>query len=358
MSHVGPRRPAPSQIHWRIAFTVLAGVLLGACSTLPTDIRDYGSLTQAIELSDTPFIPQERYQCGPAALLTVLSVSNATPPLDEVVERVYLPGSRGSLQAEITATVRAYGRIPYVVDAGMSAIASEIRAGRPVMVLQNLGVSWLPRWHYSVVVGIDPLTDQVVLRSGTDARRKTPTNTFLRTWGRGDYWGLVVLRPGEMPANPEPQRYLQAIAGLEATGRYHDALSGYDAALTRWPNNAVALYGAATASYQLGQLVPAIEYYQRILVAEPGHLSARNNLAYALFDSGYYEDALRNIQEMIARADEDDPLRSHYLASRDELCARVSVIDPPVAKAKAYCTCTHECVTTSESMALQDISRK
>jgi tetratricopeptide (TPR) repeat protein len=336
MSHAGPRRPAHRQIHWRTTFTVIAGMVLGACSTLPSDVRNYGTLTQAIELGDTPFIPQERYQCGPAALLTVLSVSNATPPLDEVVERVYLPGSQGSLQAEITATVRAYGRVPYVIDAGMSAIASEIQAGRPVMVLQNLGVSWLPRWHYAVVVGIDPLADQVVLRSGTDARRKTPTNTFLRTWGRSDYWGLVVLRPGEMPAIPEPQRYLQAIAGLEATGRY-DALTGYGAALRRWPDNTVALYGAATANYQLRQFAPAIEYYQEILVAQPAHLSARNNLAYALFESGDYEDALQTIQEVIARADEDDPLRGLYLASRDELCARVSVIDPPVDAAKVHC---------------------
>jgi len=337
MSCAGPRRPAHPQIRWRTAFIALAGMLLGACSTLPDDIRDYGTLTQVIELSDTPFIPQERYQCGPAALLTVLSVSGATPPLDEVVERVYLPASRGSLQAEITATVRAYGRVPYVIDAGMSAIASEIQAGRPVMVLQNLGVSWLPRWHYSVVVGIDPLADQVVLRSGTDARRKTPANTFLRTWSRSDYWGLVVLRPGEMPANPEPQRYLQAIAGLEATGRYNDALTGYAAALTRWPDNTVALYGAATANYQLGHLATAIEYYRRILVAQPGNLSARNNLAYALFESGYHLDALQNIQEVIARADEDDPLRGEYLESRDELCARTSVIDPPVGNAKIYC---------------------
>lgn len=342
MSDAGPRRPAHSHIRWHTVFTVLAGTVLAACSTVPDTVRDYGALTQTIELSDTPFIPQERYQCGPAALLTVLSVADATPPLDEVVERVYLPGSRGSLQAEITATVRAYGRIPYVIDASMSAIASEIQAGRPVMVLQNLGVSWLPRWHYSVVVGINPLADQVVLRSGTDARRKTSTNTFLRTWSRSDYWGLVVLRPGELPANPEPQRYLQAVAGLEETGRYHDALSGYDAALTRWPDSTVALYGVATANYQLGQLAPAIESYQRILVTEPDHLSARNNMAYALFESGYYVDALVNIQEVILRADEDDPLLGQYLASRDELCARVSIIDPPVDKAESHCTTAGE----------------
>jgi hypothetical protein len=338
MSHAGRRRPAHPQIRWRSAFIALAGTLLGACSTLPDDIRDYGTLTQAIELSDTPFIPQERYQCGPAALLTVLSVSDITPPLDELVERVYLPGGHGSLQAEITATVRPYGRIPYVLDAGMSALASEIQAGRPVMVLQNLGVSWSPRWHYAVVVGIDPLANQVILRSGTDARRTTPANPFLRTWSRSDYWGLVVLRPGEMPANPEPRRYLQAIAGLEATGRYDDALTGYGAALSRWPDNTVALYGAATANYQLGHPATAIEYYRKILLAEPSHLSARNNLAYALFESGYHLDALQNIQEVISRADEHDPMRGQYLASRDELCARASGIDPPVESARIYCT--------------------
>ncbi|MGB5345137.1 MAG: PA2778 family cysteine peptidase, partial [Woeseia sp.] len=178
-------------------------LLSTACSTIPASVKDYGTLSGPLELVDTPFFPQQAYQCGPAALMTVLTESGVDTSVEQLVDQVYLPARQGSLQSEILAASRAAERLPYVIDTSMSAIVAELAAGRPVLILQNLSVGWAPLWHYAVVVGVDPHNDEIVLRSGTDARRIMRTAVFLRTWRRSDYWGIVTLRPGELPARPD-----------------------------------------------------------------------------------------------------------------------------------------------------------
>src|SRR3569623_1363896 len=127
-------------------------------------------LTHAVELDAVPFFPQERYQCGPAALATVLAWSGAAVTADQLVPQVYLPARQGSLQPELLAAARRYQRLPYVLEPDLAALLREVGAGHPVLVLQNLGLSWAPRWHNAVVVGYDLARDEVVLRSGAGRR--------------------------------------------------------------------------------------------------------------------------------------------------------------------------------------------
>ena len=60
----------------------------------------------AVELSQVPFFPQKRYQCGPAALATVLNWSGVAATPEQLVDEVYLPQRHGSLQVEMTAATR------------------------------------------------------------------------------------------------------------------------------------------------------------------------------------------------------------------------------------------------------------
>jgi tetratricopeptide (TPR) repeat protein len=250
---------------------------------------------RAIELEDTPFYPQERYQCGPAALATVLAQSGAPASLDDIVGKVYLPGRQGSLQLELLAATRTEGRLPYVIDGSFAAIWRELERGRPVLVLQNLGVAVMPRWHYAVVVGIDAERGEVVLRSGTDRRRVTPSRTFLHTWRRGGYWGMVALAPAELPAAPDRSRYFEAIAALEQAGRADEAAIAWRTALEHWPGDSVALFGLANSRLVLGDYPAAEEAYRDLLEREPDMIVARNNLALALAEQGRYDAALREI---------------------------------------------------------------
>jgi tetratricopeptide (TPR) repeat protein len=272
---------------------------LTGCASIPDAVRSLPN-DVSTELDGTPFFPQERFQCGPAALTTTLLASGADVRLDDIVDAVFLPGKEGSLQLELVAAARRYDRLPYVIDGTLAAIQAELEAGRPVLVLQNLGVAAIPRWHYAVVVGIDAENQDVVLRSGTERRHETPIMTFLRTWRRGDYWGLVLLRPGELPATIDRQQYFSTITALDAIGRHDAAADAWRAAVQHWPTDLVALFGLANAEYGRGSLLAAENSYRALLDIDASHVAARNNLAWVLAEQGRFEDARQEIIEALA----------------------------------------------------------
>ena len=295
-------------------------VVLAGCAPIPQTVSELPVSAPAIELDDTPFYPQERYQCGPAALTTVLAKSGAEVSLEDIVDKVYLPGRQGSLQVELLAAARTEGRLPYVIDGTLEAVWKELGAGRPVLVLQNLGVSAIPRWHYAVVVGIDAERGEIVLRSGTDQRRVTPIRTYLQTWRRGGYWGMVVVAPGELPAAVDRSRYFEAIAALEQTGRTEEAAVAWQTALQQWPGDTVALFGLANAYLAQAEYAAAETAYRDLLEHDGKLNAARNNLALALAEQGEFDAAIEEIG--VAISANSDPALEKELRSTEAMIRR------------------------------------
>jgi tetratricopeptide (TPR) repeat protein len=274
-------------------------VFATGCATIPDHIRQLPEQTQAIELHDTPFFPQERFQCGPAALATVLVSSGVEASVTDLVDKVYLPGREGSLQVELLAATRTSGRIPYLLDGTLASLYAELDLNSPVLVLQNLGVAALPRWHYAVVVGIDPSAKTVILRSGTDERRVTSIRTFLHTWRRSDYWAMVALQPGEIPAKVERVRYLAAIAAFEQAGQQAGMTSVWQASEARWPTDSLVLLGLANSHYVEGDYAAAEVVLQKLLELDEGNPIARNNLAMALIKQKNYGAAMQQVERAL-----------------------------------------------------------
>ena len=279
-------------------------------------VSNYGPAPSPLELVDTPFYSQQQFQCGPAALMTVLTASGVSTTLDAVSQQVYLPARQGSLQSEILAASRAAERIPYVLMPELSSITGELATGRPVLVLLNLGVSWAPRWHYAVVVGTDAGSEQTVLRSGTDERRVMRTPVFLRTWKRSNFWAMSILRPGELPANPDRSRYIEAVAGLEQTGHPLAARDAWQAGLSQWPDDSVLLFGLANSHYALGNFSEAERLFLVMLRIDDESLIARNNLAMTLAAQGRNREALEQIDTALSRVG-DSPLLDELLDTRN-----------------------------------------
>jgi tetratricopeptide (TPR) repeat protein len=278
-----------------------ASVLLAACVLL-SGCATRGPLLEprdgVVELDATPFFPQARHECGPAALATVLGASLAPVTPEELEKRVYLPGRRGSLQIEMQAAPRAYGRLSYRIAPELPAIIQELDAGRPVLVLHNYGLPFWPRWHYAVVVGYDGAKDRMVLRSGKTRRQQLSAANFMRAWDNGGRWALVILQPGELPTAPDKQRYLESAAAFEGVASPQDAWRSFDAAARLWPEDAVALIGRGTASYRRGVLVEAIDDYRAALRLDATQAGARNNLAMALLESGCSSQAREEISRI------------------------------------------------------------
>lgn len=303
-------------------------LLLAGCATTPARLAG-----PALELSTTPFYPQTAYQCGPAAAATVLSAAGLPAMPDELAPAMYLPARRGTLQAELLATIRRRGGLPYVIATDANALLEELRAGRPVLVLQNLGLEEVPLWHYAVVIGIVPERNRVLLRSGNQYRKTLSLQRFMQTWDRASRWGLVVLKPGELPADPDPIRFLRAAASLESIGLNVNAHAAYSAALVRWPAHPIALLGLANTELALGHHGRAASLYRRLLAQDSDNAIARNNLAETLAGLGCYDAALKEIERALALPKPTGALRT----ALEETYRQIAAAAPESGIARSRC---------------------
>jgi tetratricopeptide (TPR) repeat protein len=214
----------------------------------------------------------------------VLDASGIAAHPDQLASALYIPERRGTLQVELMAAARRQGRLAVELEGDLEIIVRQLQAGRPVLVLQNLGVSYLPVWHYAVVVGYQPDRDRFVLRSGRERRELTSRGRFQATLQRGGNWALVVLAPDAEPVGIAPEAYLEAAADLENTGAHQHALAAFRSAQRRWPAQPLARLGEANNLYYLGRHDQAADAYRRLLANHPDHVVAVHNLAMLLLE--------------------------------------------------------------------------
>ena len=285
----------------RCAAPAIAGVLLCAvlpgltgCSTPQVAAlyaRPPATIPARVELTGVPFHPQEEYQCGPAALATVLLHAGVATTPEALVPQVYLPARGGSLQAEMLAAARRHGLVSYRLAPALGDLLQEVAGGTPAIVLQNLAVGFAPLWHYAVVIGYDLPREEIILRSGTTSRAVMKLGTFERTWARGEHWAMLALAPERLPATADEDRYVAAIAALERVAP-GTARRAYTKALERWPGNLAAQIGQGNAAYAMRDLLGAEAAYREAIRRHPGAADAWNNLAQTLHELRRHDEAL------------------------------------------------------------------
>lgn len=273
------------------------------------------ALPERVQLASTPFYPQELYQCGPAALATVLVQSGVKTTPEALVPQVYLPDREGSLQAEILAATRRHGLVAYPLAPRLEDLLREVAAGTPVLVLQNLTFSFAPLWHYAVVVGYDLPREEITLRSGVTRDLAMTLSNFDRTWARSTYWAMVALPPDRLPVSVAEDTYIAAAIALERATPAA-ARRAYTTALARWPRNLTAQIGLGNTAYAMKDLAAAETAYRRATWDHPAAADAWNNLAQVLLDLGRKDEALAAAQRAVALG---GPRLSRYRATLEAI---------------------------------------
>lgn len=288
----------------RLGALLLAAVVSG-CAVQTEALRRAppAGLPARAELAATPFFPQTEYQCGPAALATVLGAAGVAASPEALAEQVFLPARTGTLQIEMIAGARRQGALATRIPPTLEAALREVAAGWPVAVLLNLGLSWYPAWHYAVLVGFDLEAGNVLLRSGTTQRAVMPLRTFEHTWTRAGAWGIVATPPDEWPATVQEAAVVEAAVGFERAAPPARAALAYRSALQRWGGNLSLQMGLGNSLHAAGDRAAAAAAFRRAAAEHPDSVPARINLSATLLDLGDPAAAVRVAREAVALGD-------------------------------------------------------
>ncbi len=279
------------------------------------------------ELADTPFFAQQEHQCGPAALATGLVAAGYAADPQSLAKQVFLPGREGSLQTDMLAGARRQGALALPVAASLAGLLAEVADGRPVIILQNLGLRIAPRWHYAVVIGYDRDASEIILRSGPNRREVMSMSTFEHTWARSDYWGMRILPPGALPSSAKRPELEKSLTRLEKFATPAAMQAWYEQAVRRWPDSLVFTIGLGNAALANGQAEAAERAYRQAAERHPRSAVALNNLATLLLRRGRLDEALATIERAVALGDEWQPQAE---ATRAEI--RLAMTAPVMAR--------------------------
>ncbi|MEH6576322.1 MAG: PA2778 family cysteine peptidase [Amphritea sp.] len=282
---------------------------------MQAELAENPALKGSVELQNLAYFPQEADQCGPASLATMLASNGIETTPEQLRPQVYIPGRGGSLGIELVARARQHGLIVYPLAAKLEDILLELDANHPVLVMQNLGFSWFPKWHFAVAIGYDLEQQVILLRSGPDRRYATDLTLFKKTWDKAGNWAQTILPPTKLPATVTQSRYMQAASALELTGKLDAAGIAYQSADKRWPDTPMILMGLGNTRYAQQDFASAARYFRDYIEHSTDPAPGWNNLAYSLQKLGCNTAAVEAATCAVAIA----PGQANYADSLREL---------------------------------------
>ena len=286
----------------RIVKFIWLALIFSACASHHEQYRSELTSLPEHKTLDIPFILQTDYHCGPASLAMISNNlgNNITP--DELSRMMYTPESKGTFQVDLLSATRRLGFISVPV-VGLKQMLSEVSAGHPILVFQNLGLSWFPKWHYAVVVGHDLEKDEIILHSGDEKNMHLDFSTFLKTWNRADNWAMLIVKPGTIPESASEMDLIKATAGLEAANHLELANDSYKKILEKWPQSLGALIGLGNISYRENHFEAALMYLKKATDFHPKAAGAWHNYAQLLKVMKKSNEARLAAQRAVANSD-------------------------------------------------------
>ncbi len=250
------------------------------------------SIPPRAQITGIPYYEQEASQCGPAALSMVSGYYRRNYTIEELSPALITPEGGGSLATDMFGAARRLGFVAFTLAPDLHAVLREVAAGRPVIVLMNLGFSWYPVWHYGVITGYDLPSDRIVLRSGRSSEEILTTTSFEHVWGRADRWTLLVLPAGELRTQNDVNKLLPAAYGLERAKRYAEAGQTYAYITSLSPEQQPAWIGWANSLFSSGRAEDACNVLAEARKRFPRSSIVFNNSAHILASLHRYEEAL------------------------------------------------------------------
>jgi predicted double-glycine peptidase len=167
-------------------FFLVAALLYSSCA--PPSAVSHDESGHILER--VPFFPQEAYQCGPASLASVLNYWGSQTTPEEIAGEIFSRGARGTLNLDMVLYAQRKGLKANQFRGSREKLKENIDAGRPVIVLVDLGIWVYRQGHFMVVIGY--AEERVIVNSGREQRKFIPWSPFLKSWEKTKFWALLV----------------------------------------------------------------------------------------------------------------------------------------------------------------------
>jgi hypothetical protein len=166
--------------------------LLTACVSM-SGIPPKGSTI----LPDIPFFKQEAFQCGPAALATVIDYwhqrtgKGAWVTPEQLVPEIYSPTARGILGIDLEIYAKKHGFQSRQFAGKVLDLREAIDLGTPPIILVDYGFGFYQQGHFMVVTGYGP--GGIIVNNGLHENQFISEEDLDRIWRKTGYWAFLLL---------------------------------------------------------------------------------------------------------------------------------------------------------------------
>lgn len=181
-------------VHGLFFLGALAALILAlsGCGAASFDAVRSGLETRGHYIEGVPFVKQTEYDCGPAALASVLSFRGKAADLERITASVYLPKLRGTLPMDLERYAKDQGFTTASSAGTAAALKTAVRRNIPVICLLDLGVWFYRQPHFVTVIGFDDVNGLFIMHDGGTPNRTMAYEDFVKKWTRGGNWMIVI----------------------------------------------------------------------------------------------------------------------------------------------------------------------
>jgi tetratricopeptide (TPR) repeat protein len=275
--------------------------LLAGCATSFTQRVDSppgGHSSQVLYLQTVPPVAQKAYQCGPAALESVLRYWGQNGDADLIGKSLYKPGTRGVLNFSLTSYLRTRGLWTQTREGSNGTDLKQwLRQGIPPIVMLDTGTLWARTYHFVVLKGFNDASKIFYANTGEAETQSINYREFDRRWKKAGYWALISAPPEKVDWELDESQSVDLALIFEQKGNMPEAERRLTDVLIKNPDQSVAKFNLANMYSRSGRTEQAQAMYRDLLAQHPDRGEISNNLAWLYYEQGLTEQALSVITE-------------------------------------------------------------
>ncbi len=284
----------------RVFFLLSCSFFLSGCATSFTSRIHPPTINRTNEsfyLENVPTVAQKAYQCGPAALESVLRYWGSPADADSIGKALYKSNTHGVFNFTLAQYTKSLGFWSEIhEDFTVENLKQWIRKGIPAIVMLDTGTLWARTYHFVVLKGFDDHLRIFYANTGVPETQSIDYGEFEQRWKKADVWSLIVSPLEKVDWELDEKQSIEIALLFEKKRDLAQAERWLESALRKNPNSLTAKFNLANVYGKSDRSGKAKVIYQELLDQNPSRTEISNNLAWIDYEEGRYEEALKVIE--------------------------------------------------------------